>query len=153
MWQKWKLRDYRPPSSTQKQITDAIAELGSQVVGLKGTANKNTIDKNTYRDRVATTLVMFHEDMDEDDSNELSTDGSPVTEDNTPTATADTLVGTRVNTTREMVRQLQRKAKHQQATDLVKKRKLTMGSHHGILTPLPQYWEFPSMTWCQLIEN
>ena len=49
-------------------ISDDIAELGSQVVGLKGTANKNVIDKNTYRDRVATTLVMFNEDMDEDDS-------------------------------------------------------------------------------------
>ena len=96
---------------------------------------------------------MFHEDMDEDDSNELSTDGSPGTKYNTTTATSDTLVSTGVNTTREMVRKLQRKEKHQQATDLVKKRKLTMGSHHGILTPLPQYWEFPSMTWCQLIEN
>ena len=96
---------------------------------------------------------MFNEYMGEDNSNELSTDGSPGTKDNTTTATADTLVGTRVNTTREMARQLQRKANHQQATDLVKKRKLTMGSHHGILTPLPQYWEFPSMTWCQLIEN
>ena len=55
-----------------KTISDDIAELGSQVVGVKGSANKNSIDENTYRDRVATTLVMFHEDMDEDDSNELS---------------------------------------------------------------------------------
>ena len=28
-----------------------------------------------------------------------------------------------------------------------------MGSHHGLLTPLPSDWEFPSMTWSQLIEN
>ena len=28
-----------------------------------------------------------------------------------------------------------------------------MGSHHGHLTPLPSDWEFPSMTWYQLIEN
>ena len=82
---------------------------------------------------------MFHEDMDEDDSNVLSTDVSPGTEDNTTTATTDNIVGTRVNTTSEMVRQLQTKAKYQQATDFVKKRKLIMGSHHGILTSLSQY--------------
>ena len=28
-----------------------------------------------------------------------------------------------------------------------------MGSHHGSLTPLPQDWKFPSMTWTQLIHN
>ena len=28
-----------------------------------------------------------------------------------------------------------------------------MGCHHGTLTPLPQDWEFPSMTWTQLIQN
>ena len=28
-----------------------------------------------------------------------------------------------------------------------------MGCHHGVLTPLPQDWEFPSMTWTQLIQN
>ena len=28
-----------------------------------------------------------------------------------------------------------------------------MGSHHGLLTPLPSDWEFSSITWSQLIEN
>ena len=98
-------------------------------------------------------LVMFDADMNEDDRNDLSTDGSPRTEINTTAATADALVGTRVNTPRETTRQLQRKTKHKQAMDMAKKRKLTMGIHQGILTPLIQYWEFPSMTWCQLIKN
>ena len=80
---------------------------------------------------------MFHEDMDDNDSNELSTDGSSGTKDNTNTATADTLVGTRVNTTREMARQLKEKVKHHQTMDLVTKRRLIMGSHYGILIPLP----------------
>ena len=96
---------------------------------------------------------MSHEDVNEDDNNELSTNGNLRTGDNTTTITTDTLGSTRVNTTIEMPRKLERKTKHQQAMDLVKKRKLTIDSHHGILTPLPQYWEIPSITWCQLIEN
>ena len=96
---------------------------------------------------------MFHENMNEDDNNEPSTNGNRGTEDNTTTITTDTLDSTRVNTTIEMPRKPERKTKHQQAMDLVKKRKLTIDSHHGILTPLPQYWEIPSITWCQLIEN
>ena len=98
-------------------------------------------------------IAMFDTDMNEDDRNDLSIDCSPCIEINTTTATADTLIGTRVNTTKETTRQLQRKTKHKQAMDIVKKRKLTMVIHHGILTPLIQYWEFPSMTWCQLIKN
>ena len=122
----------------RKIILDAIAELASQVEGLKDKANKNATDENIYRDRVGASLAMFHKDMDEDDSNELSTDSSPRTKINTTTTTADTRVGTRVNTTRETTRQPQRKIKYQQAMDIVIKRKLTMGIHHGILTPLPQ---------------
>ena len=53
----------------------------------------------------------------------------------------------------EEEKQLHIERNHQQAMDHVKKRKLTMGSHHGLLTPLPSDWEFPSMTWSQLIEN
>ena len=49
-------------------ISDTIAEFGSQVKGLKDKANKNIMDKNTYRDRVATTLAMFYEDNYEEDS-------------------------------------------------------------------------------------
>ena len=96
---------------------------------------------------------MFHEDTNEDDNNELSTNGNLRTDDNTTTITNDTLGSTIVNTTTAMPRKLERKTKHQQAMDLVKNRKLTTDSHHGILTPLPQYWEIPSITWCQLIEN
>ena len=80
--------------------------------GLKDTANKNEIDTNIYRDRVGAPLAMFDADMNEDDRNDLSTDGSPRTEINTTAATADTKIGTRVNTTRETTRQLQRKTKH-----------------------------------------
>ena len=128
-------------SSTEfnrKIIVDAIADLGSQVEGLKDKANKKATDENIYRDRVGASLAMFHKDMDEDDSNELSTDSSPRTKINTTSTTADNRVGTRVNTTREMTRRPQRKMKYQQAMDIVIKRKLTMGIHHGILTPLPQ---------------
>ena len=96
---------------------------------------------------------MFHEDMNEDDNNELSTNGNLRTDNNTTTITTDALGSTRVNTIIEMPRKLERKTKHQQAMDLVKKRKLAINSHHGISTPLPQYWEIPSITWCQLIEN
>ena len=137
----------------RKNVLDAVAEFGSQVEGLKDTANKNVINTNIYRDRVGDPLAMCNTDVNEDDRNDLSTDGSPRTEINTTAATANTTVDTRVNTTREMTRQLQRKTKHKQAMDIAKKRKLTMGIHHGILTPLIQYWEFPSMTWCQLIKN
>ena len=96
---------------------------------------------------------MFDKDINEDDSNELSTNGNLGTEDNTTTITTDTLGSTRVNTIIEMPRKLERKTKHQQAMDLVKKRKLTIDIHHGILTPLPQNWEILGITWCQLIEN
>ena len=119
-------------------ISETIAELGSQVKGLKDKVNKNAPDKNIYRDRVGASLAMFHKDMDEDDSNELSTDSSPRTKINTTTTTAETRVGTRVNTTRETTRRPQGEMKYQQAMDTVIKRKLTMGIHHGILTPLPQ---------------
>ena len=121
--------------------------------GLKDTANKNAINTNIYRDRVGVPLAMFDADMNEDDRNDLSIDGSPRTEIDTTAARADIPVGTRINTTRETTRQLQRKTKHKQAMDIAKKGKLIMGIHRGIFTPLVQYWDFPSMTWYQLIKN
>ena len=96
---------------------------------------------------------MFHEDMNEDDNNELSANGNFHTDNNTTTITTDTLGSTRVNTITEMPRKLEKKTTHQQAMDLVKKRELTIDIHHGILTPPPQYWEIPNITWRQLIEN
>jgi hypothetical protein len=39
------------------------------------------------------------------------------------------------------------------AISSVRKRKLTRGCRHGMMTPLPQDWEFPSMTWTKLIFN
>ena len=91
--------------------------------------------------------------MNDDDNNELSTNGNLRSNNNTTTITTDAPRSTRVNTIIEMPRKLERKTKHQQAMDLVKKRKLTVDTHYNILTPLPQYWEIPSITWCQLIEN
>ena len=85
--------------------------------GLKDTANTSAIDTKIYRDRVGAPLAMFGADMNEDDRNNLSTDGSPRTDINITAATADTLIGTRVNTTRETTRQLQKKTKHKQAMD------------------------------------
>ena len=41
-----------------RTISEIVAELGSQVKGLKDTANENAMDKNTYSNRIATTLVM-----------------------------------------------------------------------------------------------
>jgi hypothetical protein len=49
--------------------------------------------------------------------------------------------------------QLRRKKQREKSLMALKRRKLTMGSHHGSLTPLPQDWKFPSMTWTQLIHN
>ena len=91
--------------------------------------------------------------MNDDDNNELSTNGNLRSNNNTTTITTDALGSTRVNTIIEMPRKLERKTMHQQAMDLAKKEKLTLDSHHDILTPLPQYWEIPSITWCQLIES
>ena len=96
---------------------------------------------------------MFDEDMNDNDNNGLSINGNLRSNDSTTTITTDALGSTRVNTTMEMPRKLERKTTHHQAMDLVKKRKLTIDSHHGILTPLPQCWEIPNITWCQLIEN
>ena len=75
---------------------------------------------------------MFHESMNKDDNNELSTNGNLRSNDNTTTITADALGSTRVNTSIEMPRKLERKTTHQQAMNLVKKRKLRIDSHHGI---------------------
>ena len=102
---------------SRKNILDAIAELGSQVEGLKDTANTNAIGTNIYRDGFDAPLAMFNADMNEDDRNDLSIYGSPRTEINTTAATANTPVGTRVNTTRETTRQLQKKTKHKQVMD------------------------------------
>ena len=40
----------------------------------KYTATKNSTNENIYRDRVSTPFNMFHEGMDEDDSDTLSTE-------------------------------------------------------------------------------
>jgi hypothetical protein len=48
---------------------------------------------------------------------------------------------------------LRRKKQREKSLMALKRRKLTMGSHLGSLTPLPQDWKFPSMKWTQLIHN
>ena len=48
---------------------------------------------------------------------------------------------------------IERKRKHKQVMEAIKKRTLFIRSHQGILTPLPVDWEFPFMTWSQLIQN
>ena len=55
---------------------------------------------------------MFYKDVDADDSNDLSTDVILGTNDNSTTTTADTLVDTRINTTRKIAIQVQREAKN-----------------------------------------
>ena len=52
-----------------------------------------------------------------------------------------------------MIIQLRRRKQREKSLMALKCRKHTMGSHHGSLTPLPQDWKFPSMTWTQLIHN
>jgi hypothetical protein len=45
------------------------------------------------------------------------------------------------------------KRKRQESEKMVKRRRLTMGYHHGRLQVLPSYWVFPNMTIRQLLEN
>ena len=52
----------------------------------------------------------------------------------------------------EDVRALERK-KISEAGLKFKKRKLTVGFHHGRLQVVPVYWKFPNMTIKQLIDN
>ena len=65
------------------------------------------------KDRVASTLAVFHEDMNKDDNNELSTNGKLHTDSNTATIITDALGSTRINTIIEMPRKPERKKNHQ----------------------------------------
>ena len=52
---------------------------------------------------------MFHEDINEDDNNELSTNGNLHTDSNTATIITDALGSTRIDTIIEMPRKPERK--------------------------------------------
>ena len=120
------------------KITSAIASLAARIETM-GTVNRiqPTPDEETMRGRLAT-FVMEDEDYDDSDHMHMLLEEDQAAE---------------IAAISEEEKQLHIERNHQQAMDHVKKRKLTMGSHHGLLTPLPSDWEFPSMTWSQLIEN
>ena len=120
------------------KITGAIASLAARIETM-GTVNRiqPTLDEETMRERLAT-FVMEDEDYDDSDHMHMLLEEDQAAE---------------IAAISEEEKQLHIERNHQQAMDHVKKRKLTMGSHHGLLTPLPSDWEFPSMTWSQLIEN
>ena len=52
-------RQFLSTEFNTKTTSDEIAELGRQVEGLKGTANKNEKNENTYIDRFATLLLLL----------------------------------------------------------------------------------------------
>ena len=114
-----------------QKITDAINALDKTIEKMTATTSAQT---KRNEERVTWDCAQFVVD-DEDDCND-----SEIHEQNKRTFS-------------EEEKQLQRKKKHEYAISWVKKRTLTMGCHHGVLPPLPQDWEFPSMTWTQLIQN
>ena len=125
-------RGFASPECNTKKIMDAMEALGKMIANLPAMGGKempNTGDTdrmNNYHN-----FVVF----DEDEACEVD-----VHEENKGIFS-------------EEEEQLRRKKQREKSLMALKSRKLTMGSHHGSLTPLPQDWKFPSMTWTQLIHN
>eukprot|EP00804_Cyclotella_cryptica_P030556 CCRYP_014841-RA/>CCRYP_014841-RA protein AED:0.29 eAED:0.28 QI:0/0/0/1/1/1/2/0/385 len=117
-------------------VTSRIDAVGEMVRTMLSNVDqvRRTADQQAATD-FSTVLV-----IDEEDDCEEENESETIHEENEQFFT-------------EEEKQLRRRRKRERAINSVKKRKLTMGCHHGMLTPLPEDWEFPPMTWTQLIQN
>ena len=130
--------------NTQK-ITDAISKLGEMIqkINTHGARNSQPEDE-VVQERVAALTMICEDDEDEEFDTGNNVDFGDDGADAVETATTRGI---------SEAKRLAKKRKHANAMKAVGKRKLKMGSHHGILTPLPEDWEFPAMTWTQLVDN
>jgi hypothetical protein len=130
-------RGFASTECNTKKITDAIDGLGKMIERIAAIGGTHPAD---HAERGDSTCVERFTPFVVEDEDELVEFDSGVHNANEQIFN-------------EEEKQLHQKKKHEVAISSVRKRKLTMGCHHGMLTPLPQDWEFPSMTWTQLIFN
>lgn len=129
-------RGFASTECNTKKITDAIDGLGKMLERITAVGGANSA-----------------ENAERGDFTSVRRYASFVVEDEDELVEFDEVHNVNEQLFSEEEKRLHQKRKHEVAISSVKRRRLTMGCHHGMLMPLPQDWEFPSMTWTQLIFN